>query len=98
MLTAAAGAARTDTAYPRLLRWANAAQANVIVKQAPVPAFFAALRRLPQVAAVSTEGLFNFTLPARHGPPSTLVETFSSPDGSMGRTGDQAEDAGRAAP
>jgi hypothetical protein len=89
VLTAAAGAVRTDTAYPRLLRWANAAQVNVIVKQAPVPAFFAALRRLPQVSAVSAEGLFNFTLPARHGPPSALVETFSSPDDSMGRTGDR---------
>jgi hypothetical protein len=89
VLTAAAGAVRTDTAYPRLLRWANAAQADVIVKQAPVPAFFAALRRLPQVSAVSVQGLFNFTLPARHGPPSALVETFSSPDGSMGRTGDR---------
>ena len=89
VLTAAAGAARTDTAYPRLLRWANAAQANVIVKDAPVPAFFAALRHLPEVAAMSTEGLFNFTLPARHGPPSALVETFSSPDDSMGRTGDR---------
>ena len=89
VLTAAAGAVRTDTAYPRLLRWANAAQVNVIVKQAPVPAFFAALRRLPQVTAVSAQGLFNFTLPARHGPPAALVETFSSPDGSMGRTADR---------
>jgi hypothetical protein len=82
VLTAAAGAVRTDTAYPRLLRWAHAAQANVIVKDAPVPAFFTALRRLPEVTAVSAEGLFNFTLPARHGPPSALVETFSSPDDS----------------
>jgi hypothetical protein len=89
VLTAAAGAVRTDTAYPRLLRWANAAQVNVIVKQAPVPAFFAALRRLPQVTAVSAQGLFDFALPVRHGPPSALVETFSSPDGSMGRTADR---------
>ncbi len=36
-----------------------------------------------------TEGLFNFTLPARHGPPAALVETFSSPDNSMGRTSDR---------
>lgn len=89
VLTTAAGAVRTDTAYPRLLRWASAAQVDVIVKRTPVPAFFAALRRLPEVAAMSAEGLFNFTLPARHGPPSAPVETFSSPDGSMGRTGDR---------
>ena len=31
VITAAAGARRTDTAYPRLLSWANAAQATVIV-------------------------------------------------------------------
>jgi ABC-type antimicrobial peptide transport system permease subunit len=31
VLTAAAGARRTDTAYPRLLRWANAADVTVIV-------------------------------------------------------------------
>ena len=89
VLTATAGAVRTDTAYPRLLRWANAAQVNVIVKQAPVPAFFAALRHLPEVTAVSAQGLFDFTLPARHGPPVAPVATFSSPDGSMGRTGDR---------
>jgi ABC-type antimicrobial peptide transport system permease subunit len=89
VLTAAAGAARTDTAYPRLLRWANAAQVNVIVKNTPVPAFFPALERLPGVAVASAEGLFDFTLPARHGPPSALVETYSSPDDSMGRTGDR---------
>ena len=52
VLTAAAGAVRTDTAYPRLLRWASAAQVNVIVRHAPVPAFFTALRHLPQVTAV----------------------------------------------
>jgi hypothetical protein len=30
VLTAAAGARRTDTAYPRLLNWANAAQLDVV--------------------------------------------------------------------
>lgn len=30
VLTAAAGARRTDTAYPRLLRWANAASVLVV--------------------------------------------------------------------
>ena len=30
VLTAAAGARRTDTAYPRLLSWANAAQVDII--------------------------------------------------------------------
>ena len=30
VLTAAAGAVRTDTAYPRLLRWASAAQVQLL--------------------------------------------------------------------
>jgi hypothetical protein len=30
VLTAAAGARRTETAYPRLLRWANASQVTVV--------------------------------------------------------------------
>ena len=36
VITAAAGARRTETAYPRLLGWANAAQATVIVTDASV--------------------------------------------------------------
>jgi len=42
VLTAAAGARRTDTAYPRLLNWANAAQLDV-VPGGLAPAYFAAL-------------------------------------------------------
>ena len=30
VLTAAAGARRTDTAYPRLLTWANATQVDIV--------------------------------------------------------------------
>ena len=37
-LTAAAGARRTDTAYSRLLSWANASQVTVIVTDASVTA------------------------------------------------------------
>ena len=33
VLTAAAGARRTDTAYPRLLQWANAAQVDVLARR-----------------------------------------------------------------
>ena len=62
MLTAAAGAWRTDTAYPRLLNWANAAQLDVL-PGAVVPAYFAALARLPQVAAMSSAIQYNLGLP-----------------------------------
>ena len=52
VLTAAAGARRTDTAYPRLLSWANATQADIIPAASDFPAdYYAALARLPQVAA-----------------------------------------------
>ncbi len=63
VLTAAAGARRTDTAYPRLLTWANAAQADVIPGN-PDPPYFAALARLPQVTAMSSAILYNLALPA----------------------------------
>src|SRR5580698_6568545 len=54
-LTAADGARRTETAYPRLLRWADAAQIEVMPYSGePAPAYFAALARLPEVASIST--------------------------------------------
>jgi len=66
VLTAAAGARRTDTAYPRLLRWANAAQVDIIPNgNGPFPRYFAALRRLPQVASLSAAALYNVVLPVR---------------------------------
>ena len=80
VLAAAAGARRTDTAYPRLLQWANAAQVQVLpLSNGPTPGFFAALARLPQVASMYTASLYQAELPVRHGVPVDQVETFSSP-------------------
>src|SRR5512140_2061206 len=68
VLTAAAGARRTDTAYPRLLRWANAAQVSIVPNgNAIATRYFAALSRLPQVASISTTGLYQAALPQRRG-------------------------------
>jgi hypothetical protein len=65
VLTAAAGARRTDTAYPRLLQWASAAQVQVLpLSDRPTPGFFAALARLPQVASMYTASLYQAELPA----------------------------------
>ncbi len=89
VLAATAGAERTDTAYPRLLRQANAAQLLLISGQHSPAAFYTRLRHLPQVAALSVASLYDALLPARHGPPSTIVETFSSPNDSFGVTGDR---------
>src|ERR1700693_2988544 len=72
VLTAAAGARRTDTAYPRLLQWGSAAQVDIIPNgNGPFHGYFAALRRLPQVASMSTSSLYNAVLPVRHGLPQT---------------------------
>jgi hypothetical protein len=91
VLTAAAGAERTDTAYPRLLHWARAAQVQLIPNSDTVPTrYFAALGRLPQVAVMSTTGLYQATLPG-HGSQLTPVETMSSPDRALGITADRVK-------
>ena len=69
-LTAAAGAQRTDTAYPRLLRWSNAASVQVIPDCTGLRGFYAALARLPQVASMSTEVVYSLGRPrAQAAPP-----------------------------
>jgi len=92
VLTAAAGARRTDTAYPRLLRWASAAQLDVVPNTDGTPsAYFAALGRLPQVAAMSTTGLYQAALPVRRGQAPVPVETLSSPDRALGFSADRVK-------
>ena len=93
VLAAAAGARRTDTAYPRLLQWANAAQVDIVpltLANRPTPGYFAALARLPQVASMSTASLYNMLLPVRHGLPQP-VETLSSPDRALGVSADRVK-------
>jgi MacB-like periplasmic core domain/FtsX-like permease family len=92
VLTAAAGARRTDTAYPRMLQWASAAQLDVIPEtDEPPAAYFAALARLPQVASLSVQSLYQMALPVRHGTPETAVNTYSSPDGAFGVSTDRVK-------
>ena len=90
VLAAAAGARRTDTAYPRLLRWASAAQVNVL-NGPRLTRYDDALARLPQVALTSTASVYNTALPARHGLPQTVVETFSSPGRALGVSADRVK-------
>jgi len=92
VLTAAAGARRTDTAYPRLLAWASAAQVDILpIVGNPTPAYAAAAARLPQVASISTEVLYNAALPVHRGQPVTVVQTFSSPDRALGASADRVK-------
>jgi hypothetical protein len=90
VLTAAAGARRTDTAYPRLLSWANASQVGVLAEGPQPASFYAALTRLPQVAALATEVLYQIELPGRGAVPE-LVETYSSPDRALGVSVDRVK-------
>ncbi len=91
VLTAAAGARRTDTAYPRLLRWANAAQLDVLPGN-PDPPYFAALARLPQVTAMSSAIQYNVGLPAPGDqPPDTQLKALASPDDTLGVSVDRVK-------
>ena len=90
VLTAAAGARRTDTAYPRLLTWADASQVTVLLGGLD-PAYFAALNQLPQVAAVATAMQYNIALPVPGGLPDNQIEVLASSDGSLGTTVDRVK-------
>lgn len=90
VLAAAAGARRTDTAYPRLLRWASASQVDVITG-AYAPALYQRMGHLPQVASVSVAGYYQTFLPVRHGFPRAQIATYSSLDGSLGLTTDRVK-------
>jgi hypothetical protein len=90
VLTAAAGARRTDTAYPRLLRWASAAQVDIL-NGPELARYDAALSRVPQVASRSTAAGYQMRLPVPHGLPQTSVETLGSPDGTRGFAADRVK-------
>ena len=95
VLGAAAGARRTDTAYPRLLASANASQLMIVpesIDRGGLNGYFAALARLPQAAAVAPLEYYNTGLPPAHRAAAGLaVQGISSPDGSYGATVDQVK-------
>lgn len=107
VLTAAAGARRTETAYPRLLSWASAAQVDLIPQGTGLDAgntartgFYPALRKLPQIASMDIAQLYQMVAPVSAGAPAgrgagaslgTPLEAWSSPDGSMGITADRVK-------
>ena len=92
VLTAAAGARRTDTAYPRLLSWANASQVDIIPAANDFPAdYYAALARLPQVAGLSTAVLYQVVLPTARHAYNNQVTAMSSPDHAVGVATDKVK-------
>jgi MacB-like periplasmic core domain/FtsX-like permease family len=91
VLAAAAGARRTDTAYPRLLQWGHAAELQIWPDGTGLTGYYDALGHLPQVASMSTVMGFNMALPVRHGVPDTRIVVFSSPDGALGVSADRVK-------
>jgi ABC-type antimicrobial peptide transport system permease subunit len=90
VLGAAAGARRTDTAYPRLRAWGNASQLSIVPEGTGLTGYYAALARLPQAAAVAPEALYDATLPSAYRTAGRLVvQAMASPDGSYGTTVDR---------
>ncbi len=92
VLATAAGARRTDTAYPRLLTWSHASDFQVIALQDGVPAFYRALGGLPQVASVSTGAVLNMAVRAGGGyVPAADTQVYASPDGGLGASVDRVK-------
>src|ERR1700685_4681085 len=82
VLVAAAGARRTSTAYPRLLRRASAAQLDLVPGRPHAgctgtgqTGYYRAVRRLPQVASMSPVDLLGMEIRVPHGPPDSNVNT-----------------------
>jgi putative ABC transport system permease protein len=88
VLTAAAGARRTDTAYPRLLRWSRAASVLVVPNCVGLGGFYGRLARLPQVASIWTGVVYSLALPPP-APPGSQLEAVASPDGALGTSTDR---------
>jgi len=88
VLTAAAGARRTDTAYPRLLTWANASQVGIVPENTGFTGYYRALARLPHIAAMTTVSIYNVVLSPRN---PAMVNLMSSPDGAMGVSVDRVK-------
>jgi ABC-type antimicrobial peptide transport system permease subunit len=91
VLGAAAGARRTDSAYPRLRAWANASQLSVVPEGTGLTGYYAALKRLPQAAAVAPQVLYDAGLPPAYRAASLVVQAIASPDDSYGTAVDRVK-------
>jgi hypothetical protein len=92
VLTAAAGARRTETAYPRLLQWSNASQVGLVSDRSPL--LYQRLRRLPQVRSIAVYGYYSTVLPGPDGrasTSSTQVAAYAGLDGRYGVTDDKVK-------
>jgi hypothetical protein len=83
-LTAAAGARRTDTAYPRFLRQSNAADLLVSPALSGSGGYFQAVARLPQVSSLATTMFLQMSLPGPHASPYSDIVAEAGPTGGEG--------------
>jgi len=81
-LTAAAGARRTDTAYPRFLRTSHAAQLAVFPARSGFGGYFAAVARLPEVSSSASGAFLQMSLPG--APAYSGLTAEASPAGDDG--------------
>jgi ABC-type lipoprotein release transport system permease subunit len=83
-LTAAAGAWRTDTAYPRFLHRSHAADLLVSPALSGFHGYFRALARLPQVAAADAVAFLQMSRPGPGASPFSGMVAEASPFGGEG--------------
>jgi len=83
-LTAAAGARRTDTAYPRFLRQGNAADLLVDPARSGFHGYFRAITRLREVASSDSAMFLQMSLPVRGASPFSGLVAEATPFGGEG--------------
>ena len=79
VLTAAAGARRTETAFPRLLQADKAANVLVSPQNLGSPALFGAISRLPEVTSLAWVRILDMFLLDRSGKPVTTGPAPGAP-------------------
>src|SRR6266542_560728 len=90
VLATAAGAGRTDTAFPRFLEASHAGQVLISPQATGLKGFYADIGRLPEVERTgAAAGVFLFYLSPSGQIDPSLVTTFDSVDGRLGYTVDR---------
>src|SRR6266576_2418867 len=90
-VTAAAGARRTDTAYPRFLRAGHAADLLVTPARSGFHGYFRALARLPEVSWLAPAMFLQMSLPGPGASPFSGLVAQASPFGGEGVSVDRVK-------
>ncbi|MGH2555554.1 MAG: FtsX-like permease family protein [Actinomycetota bacterium] len=86
VISAAAGARRTQTAYPRFLETSHAADALISVLQTGIPSFYPAVARLPEVERAGIAAGVNVFYIRPSGAVDARTTALASVDGRFGNT------------